>query len=143
MAIKLIINHTGRILFLLLLTILFSCEEQGLFVICDECDDTEPISTELEISLNENLETAVMINVYEGNLEDNNLVNSSETFAPISYFTVKLNRRYTITATYNLTEGTFVAVDSALPKVKYSKEACDNPCYWVYDRIINLKLKKL
>lgn len=143
MAVKLILNHTGRILFLLFLTVLFSCEEQGLFVICDECDDIEPISTELEIRLNENLETAVLINVYEGNLEDNNLVNSSETFASISYFTVKLNRRYTITATYNLTEGTFVAVDSALPQVKFSKEACDNPCYWVYDRIINLKLKKI
>ncbi len=143
MAVKLILNHTGRILFLLFLTVLFSCEEQGLFVICDECDDIEPVSTELEIRLNENLETSVLINVYEGNLEDNNLVSSSETFAPISYFTVKLNRKYTITATYNLSDGTYVAVDSALPQVKFSKEACDNPCYWVYDRIINLKLKKI
>lgn len=143
MAVKPIPKYAGRILFLFLLTALFSCEEQGLFVICEECDDIEPVSTELEIRLNENLETAVLINVYEGNLEDNNLINSSETFAPISYFTVKLNRRYTITATYNLTKGTFVAVDSVLPQVKFSKEACDNPCYWVYDRIINLKLKKL
>ena len=141
MKIKRIIS--GRIILLLSLVILFSCEEHGLFVICNECDDNEPLSAELEIRMDESNETLVLINVYEGNLEDNNLVHSIQSFSSTIYYTAKINRKYTITATYTKPAGTFIAVDSALPRVKYSKESCDNPCYWVYDRIINLELKNI
>jgi len=131
------------ILTFLILTFLFSCEEQGWFVRCPDCVLNEPVEGVLEAKIDPyNMTNFVTtIRVYEGNLEDSVLVGTYQTYAEKFYHTVKLNKKYTITATY-YSYGKFqIAIDSATPRVKYEKDLCENPCYFIYDRLLDLRFK--
>ena|ERR1035437_5343365 len=130
-------------LFLLITTIFFfSCEDQGLIVKCPDCRTDEPKQTDLEIKLDsETFGTPVLIEVYEGNLEDSILYSSVNVSASSTSISVTMNKKYTVTATYHLNDNYYTAVDSATPRVRFEKDLCDNPCYFVYDKIIDLRLK--
>jgi len=131
-------------LFLLVILVLsFSCEEQGFFVKCADCTSEEPVNTNLEIKLDLSSNGYyTLINIYEGNLEDSILYTSQQT--NITYFlkvSVAINKKYTVTATYFIPDNYYTAIDSATPRVKYEKDQCDDPCYFVYDKVIDLRLK--
>jgi hypothetical protein len=131
-----------KIVFLLILIISFSCEEQGLIINCPDCTTDKPEKTNLEIKLDKNdFGTEILINVYEGNLEDSVIYSSYYASAAKSTISVILNKKYTLTATYHIPYSVYVAVDSATPSVRYSKDQCENPCYFVYDRVVDLRLK--
>jgi hypothetical protein len=133
-----------RILFLVLLVIFFSCEEQIIFVSCSDCTETEPTHTKLVIKLEGNYSGGdPLINVYEGNLNDNVLYDSFYAFGSESAIQVTLNKKYTITATYNISSNTFIVVDSATPRVVYEKRQCDIPCYFVYNKTVDMRLKHI
>lgn len=131
----------ASIIFISLL-FLFSCEERGWIVTCSECSEEEPIEADLIIKIDKAYSPMVEIKIYEGDLEDNNLFRTiSASVAQLSE-SVPINKRYTVTATYVLVDGdTYVAVDSAYPRIKFDEEQCDNPCYFPYDRTINLRIK--
>lgn len=131
-----------RILLLTTLVLCFSCEKQGIFVKCSECTENEPVKTYLEIKLDINYSgTATVINVYEGNLEDNILYKTIETSNSEQSISVTLNKKYTVTASYYIANSYYIAVDSATPRVGYSKEQCDKPCYFTYDKVVDLRIK--
>lgn len=131
-----------KILLLLFLAILFSCEEQGLFVKCSECTTEEPLNILLDVKIDRNQFGAkTLINVYEGDLEDNVLYGSYTAAGSNTTIGVKINKKYTLTATYYVPDDNYVVVDSATPKVRYNKDQCDDPCYFVYDKVIDLRLK--
>jgi len=131
-----------KILLLLFLVILFSCEEQGLFVKCSECTTEEPLNILLDVKIDINhFGAGTLINVYEGNLEDNVLYGSYTASGSNTTIGVKINKKYTLTATYYVPDDNYVVVDSATPKVRYNKDQCDDPCYFVYDKVIDLRLK--
>jgi hypothetical protein len=130
-----------RIIFLLILVVCFSCEEQGLFVRCPDCTADEPVSTEIEVKLEINNYSETIIQIYEGNLEDGLLLGTYQSSSTIFRHSVSINKKYTVTATYYILNDKYVAVDSATPRVKYNKDQCDDPCYFVYDRICDLRLK--
>lgn len=135
-------KNTIKILLLLTFVFCFSCEEQGLYVKCGDCTADEPLKTNLEVKTdlgNHGYET--VINVYEGNLEDSVIYASYKTTGTSTTISVTLNKKYTVTATYYIPDDYYVAIDSATPKVKYEKTQCDDPCYFVYDKIIDLRLK--
>jgi hypothetical protein len=120
----------------------FSCEDQGLVVKCPDCATEEPVQTDLEVKLDvETFGTLVLINVYQGNLEDSILYNSVSVSTTSTIINVTLNKKYTVTATYHLGDNYYTAIDSATPRVRYEKDLCDNPCYFVYDKTIDLRLK--
>lgn len=131
------------ILISFILTILFSCEEQGWFIRCPDCILTEPAEAVLEAKIDPfNMSNFVTtIKIYEGNLEDSILIGTYQTYAEKFYHTVSLNKKYTITATYYSYGIYHTAVDSATPRVKYEKSLCENPCYFVYDRLLDLRIK--
>jgi len=120
----------------------FGCEEQGLIVKCPDCVSAEPVKTSLEVKLDLNyMGMPVIINVYEGNLEDSILystfnVNANNTTVPVT-----LNKKYTLTATYFKSGNYYVTIDAATPRVRYEKNQCDDPCYFVYDKELDLRLK--
>lgn len=122
--------------------ILFSCEDQGLIVKCPDCLTDDPKQAYLEVKLDsETSGTAVLIKVYEGNLEDSVLYNSVSVPTSSTTISVTINKKYTVTATYHIGDNYYTAVDSATPRVRYEKDLCDNPCYFVYDKTIDLRLK--
>jgi hypothetical protein len=131
-----------KLLFLFAIILFLSCEDQGLVVKCPDCRTDEPKTTDLEVRLDsETFGTPVLIKVFEGNLEDSVLYKSVSISSSSTTISVTMNKKYTVTATYHLNDRYYTAVDSATPRVRYEKDLCDNPCYYVYDRTIDLRLK--
>jgi tartrate dehydratase beta subunit/fumarate hydratase class I family protein len=54
---------------------------------------------------------------------------------------VTVNKKYTVSATYYINGNNYTVVDSATPRIKYNKDECDEPCYYVYNKVIDLRLK--
>lgn len=133
-------NAILKIAGLLALIICFSCEGKVWFVNCTDCQENEPGESNVKIKLTEN-GTTVEIKIFEGKLEDNILY--SQYYANGSEFTVPagLNQIYTFTATYNIGSKTYIAVNSAMPRVKYETSQCEDPCYFIYDNVVDLRLK--
>jgi hypothetical protein len=130
-----------RLLFLVIVIFCFSCEKDGLIVYCPDCTQDEPVTATLEARLSNDNYYGAVVKVYEGNLEDNILLYTWEATSKNFSQSVSINKLYTMTATYEISGNTYITVDSATPRVRYSKDQCDNPCYFVYDRICNLRLK--
>jgi hypothetical protein len=132
-----------RGLIFLILIAFFSCEN-GFLINCPDCLSEEPSDATLIIKLNtydESSGNPVAVNIYEGNIEDNILIQSFQARESTIQHQVLLNKKYTVTATYAINGINYIAIDSATPKVKYNKSQCDNPCYIIYGERLNLKLK--
>jgi hypothetical protein len=129
-----------RMFFLVLIVICFSCEDKGWFTDCSNCTSNEPEKAILSIKLKET-ESLVVINVYEGELQDSVLYGSAVYGGAEYNYTVGLNKKYTVTAIYNIEGNTYTAIDSATPKVRYTETECEEACYFVYDRVVDLRLK--
>jgi hypothetical protein len=133
---------TIKLFLFLILVFCFSCEEQGLFVDCRDCTASEPLDTYLEINLDMNFQTGeTLVKIYEGNLEDSILYKTRQVSGLYTTVTVLTNKKYTVTATYYIPGNYYIVVDSATPRVKYEKKQCDDPCYFVYDKVVDLRLK--
>jgi hypothetical protein len=132
-----------KISVLILICAFFSCEDQGLVVNCQDCVDFFPGDTNLEVKTdagNAGFET--QINVYEGYIEDSVLYSTYMTLGTHISIPVKVNKKYTVTATYFYKpDNYYTAIDAATPRVKFEKSQCDKPCYFVYDKDIDLRLK--
>lgn len=122
----------------------FSCEKTVLFVTCPDCTKEEPKKAVLEIKVEDlyiNGRSETMIRIYSGNLEDSVLLDTFNAASTDLTYTVTLNKNYTITATYFIKDKKYIIVDAICPRVKYETNQCADPCYFVYDKKVNLKLK--
>jgi hypothetical protein len=110
---------------------------------CPECLVAEPLDTFLKVKLESGFSrNLVHVDIYEGNLEDSILYDTYILNGDIINASVTLNKDYTVTATYTSDDGTtYVAVDAVTPRVKYDTDQCDDPCYFVYDKTVDLRLK--
>ncbi len=131
----------GLLIILLVIAVTFSCEKPGVIVRCEECLASEPVEAELVIRLSTVGYGQTEVIIYEGNLEDDVIYSSFSTSYSEEKVYVMLNKQYTITARYMNDGKTFVAVDSAVPRVKYDKTSCDEACWFIYDNKINVALK--
>lgn len=125
--------------------ICFSCEDMETVIInCKECVPEEPDNAELEIKLEEarNMELTT-VRIYIGAIEDSLLYKTLKTVEERILVIVPLNETYTLAATYHIDETNFVAINMVAPHVKYFKSQCINPCYYIDDRTVNLKLNYL
>jgi hypothetical protein len=132
-----------KALFIILLVFIFSCEKTGLVVVeCNDCLSVEPTVADLNIKLDLSDISLIRINIYEGNLEDSILFASFNAPRNTSTtYRVHINKSYTLTAKYNIGGKNYIAVDSAFPRVKFDRESCDQDCYYVYGKDIDLRLK--
>jgi hypothetical protein len=130
---------SGTLIFLLMV-ILFSCEGIDLFINCSECTTEEPEIVYLDITVDARAGGS-LISIYEGNLEDSVLYFRFMTYSKSAYYKVPLNRMLTLTARYQVDGNTYLAVNSVTPRVKYEEDRCTDPCYIIYDKSVDLKLK--
>lgn len=124
--------------------ICLSCDEKFIIVKCPDCIETEPVETKLEVKLDDSFHGVNLtseVRIYEGNIEDSVLLGTYTINYSKFQPDVKVNNKYTLSATYTINNKTYIAIDSATPRVRYEAHQCDNPCYYVYDKTINLKLK--
>jgi len=129
---------SGAVLFVAMI-LLFSCEEV-VIINCSECFTEEPDETYIEIKLDV-ITPGVNVNIYTGNLEDNIKFASYKTYSKTSYYKVPLNKSYTVTAEYIISGVSYIAINKVKPRVTFSEEQCTDPCYYVFDKAVNLKLK--
>lgn len=131
-----------RLLFFVSIVLLFSCEEPGTLVVnCSDCKTEEPKKTRLEIKINPSEFCPVQIDIYEGEVGDSIIYSSFLTCGSVTESIVPLNKKYTVTATYNINQKKYIAIDATTPRVRFEKDQCEEPCYFVYNRRVNLKLK--
>lgn len=129
-------------IFLIALLTFLSCDEKFVIVNCNDCTPAEPIDVSLEITLDKKETSQIFISVYDGNIEDKILLKSFYTNADETEVKVKVNRKYTLTALYQEGGGSsFIVVNTAYPRVRYEMNQCEEPCYYVSDRKVKLKLK--
>lgn len=132
--------------FLLILTgailLILSCDEKFIIVDCTECIADEPLSASITVSLETYDIVSIYIEIFEGNYEDNILIDSFYPSSAEVSLDLLVNRKYTIAATYkNIKGNECVAIDNLYPRVKYETQQCEMPCYYVYNTHLNLRLK--
>jgi len=125
----------------LIIILVMSCEGSELFIKCSDCTVNEPYEATLKCEIDSDLLNGTLVQIWEGKLEDSIFVDSKRVYSSVFERKVPLNRNYTITATYVIDNKTYVAVNSASPKVKRSDNKCDQSCYYIYGNEVNLQLK--
>lgn len=133
-----------KYILVLAVLLLLSCDKSGFFVLCSDCLQNEPGTADLDIKIDDSVlndTKSIIIKIYSGNLEDNILLATFNTTSTNLTYSVTINKKYTVTATYNTTNATYIAVDSTIPTVKYITDQCKDPCYYVYGKKLNLRLK--
>jgi len=138
-------RFTTRILFWIIFIIFFSCENPLLFNKCPDCYHTEPLNSEIKAKLNTTTSQGMptTIQIYEGTINDGILLGSYKTSSTEWRFSVKLNKLYTVTATYYMNGIFYTGVDAVNPGVRYEKVLCDQPCFLVINNELDLRIKVL
>ena len=142
MVLKRNITRVLRITAFSMLVMLFSCEEiKTALIDCSKCSAVEPKTAVAEIKLNPDGHSAVLVTIYEGNVEDSIKYESFWTSTKSTSCTLPLNKKFSFVARYYTTARDFYyCFNSTTMHVKYEEDQCDDPCYYVYDNIVNLRL---
>jgi hypothetical protein len=137
-------NRAIKIVFLFVVSILFSCEKFREFPGCNDCLDTEPSRAQLKFKIESSYGVAVELKVYEGELSDSILIYTQTLtyYYPDFKINVALNKKFSATGKYVINKISYTVIDAAIPKVVYEKDRCDDPCYYIYGNTIDLRLKK-
>jgi hypothetical protein len=128
----------------LALLVLFSCEEGGI-TDCDNCEPGGINQPQLTIYIrnSEYVPANPLVTIYEGAIEDSIVLRRmsvNESYSYITYDAV-LYKDYTATLEFFLNSVRYMAIGAACPKVRYDESSCDEPCYYLYDNIIDLRLR--
>lgn len=134
-------TRIAKAIFIIIMIILFSCEEKGLIINCNDCTADEPINAVVKAEISDKYSSGVVVRIWEGKLEDNFLIDSLTIFTSSYERMVAINKTYTITATYLINNKEYTAVDSATPRVRYTTDYCEEACYYLYDLKYDLRLK--
>ena len=136
-------SRTSIILATLFL-LLFSCEE-GYLTDCDECSTSNDYSVVLKIRYrnSEYVPLDPIVTLFEGNISDSLVLEKFVINNPYLYihFNALLYKDYSATLEFSYDGKKYVSVASACPKVRYDETTCEEPCWYVYDNILDLSLR--
>jgi hypothetical protein len=121
----------------------FSCEKTfpGM-ILCRDCLDQEPLMALLEVKLSPEYGfKSIDVEIYEGNLDDSVLYRAFSTSSPVHRISVPINKKYSLLARYYLPDDDFLAVNSVTPTAKFDDVQCEKPCYYVVNKVVDLRLK--
>ena len=136
-----IMNRTLAVITVIIL-LLHSCEGP-LYIPCSECTEQYPdrIYLELDLAYPSQTPESILVTVYEGPLDDNIVLYKFTTASQTFLVDAFLYKDYTVTARYAYNGKTYIAVDTATPSIYFEEEACDVPCYYVYNNKLDLRLR--
>lgn len=142
-----IFNRILIVALVLTMSMTSSCEKEFLvFVNCSQCLPEEPefANIRIRVLIDPSITTAPLINVYEGTGTEGRLIYSYKQMNETSNSVeVALNRTYTFEAIYYAGSTVVRCIDSVRPSVKYTKSDCDEPCFYIYNNKVDLRLKYL
>jgi hypothetical protein len=126
------------------MVLLISCEE-GFITDCRDCNPDPVTDATLLIYIKDAdyFPTNPLFTLYEGAIEDNIILTQYyvDGFPTFLSFQALLYKDYTATLEFTLDGQKYITVDAACPQVRYDETACDEPCYYIYDNIIDLRLR--
>jgi len=123
-----------------ILLIPLSCENMdSIFVNCDECFSELPAHADISIIVTNNEEnTDVPITIFEGSIDDGNIIYESinQTF-----FYAKVGKYYSVIAEYRKNGKIIYAVDGKKLRAKKDESSCTEPCYVIVGDEFDVRLK--
>jgi hypothetical protein len=136
-------SRVGIILTITIL-LLFSCEE-GYLTDCTRCYTSQNYSVILKINLDNhdrNFENPVFT-LYEGPVSDGVIIEKYQlrNTNSIVYQDALLYKDYSATLEFSYNGRQYVTTAGACPKVRYDETTCEQPCWYIYDNIIDLNLR--
>ncbi len=133
-------NRNLLIVFLLL--VIFSCEK-GYITDCRECstDGIGDVKLKLYIGSTSYDPASRRITVYEGAIEDSLILSRFSTHAGYIEYDALLYKDYTVTVEFVRNGKTNISIDAACPQLRYDENTCNEPCYYIYGNIIDVRLR--
>jgi len=129
-----------------LLTILLSCEDSYV----SDCSDCYPEGvplTQLKILIRnpEYIPFNSKLTLYEGSVENGIIIRQFVSEVSVSYFAFDaiLYKDYSATLEFSLDGRRYITTAGACPKVGYDKNSCEEPCYFLYDNVLDLRLRSI
>jgi hypothetical protein len=134
------------LIIIILILLSGSCGEKILTgeVDCNECYAEKPEGDYLFINLtiNDAYYPRVPVIVYEGNVEDNNVLTiDTATYSPFEVY-VPMDRKYSVRAEYKKDDATLFAIDGTKLELKVVNDVCDGKCYVIEGQTLNAKIKE-
>jgi hypothetical protein len=134
----------GSLIAVIAVLLLFSCEE-GYMTDCRECDPEYPQQATLVIRYRtpDFIPENPRVTLFEGAIEDSIILSRFVIAEPYSQLTFDaiLFKDYSATLEFIHEGQKYITTGAARPKVRYDETSCDEPCYYVYDNVIDLRLR--
>jgi hypothetical protein len=128
----------------LLVILLLSCEE-NIVKDCGECYPGGIETATLIISFRtpDYIPVNPVVSLYEGALKDSILLARYHVAEPYSYisYDALLYKDYTATLEFTYEGRKYITVAGACPQAGYDDISCEEPCWFVYDNVLDLKLR--
>lgn len=143
---SLLTYHPSRLLAILLLILVISCERLKDVPVdgfdCSTCYQNQPTWVQLNIVTTINGENPyVPLTIYIGNIEDGNIDWVDTTYNESYWVDVKPDRYYSVKAEYKDGTNKVFAIDGDDVKLKQNTNNCEVPCYYQSGGYMDVRLK--
>jgi len=123
--------------------LLFSCEE-AFVTDCKECyNDDYRVILRIRYRNPDYIPNNPVITLYEGNVSDSIIIEKLHISEPYTYidYNAILYKDYSATLEFYKDGRKYVTTAAACPKVRYDETTCEEPCYFLYDNVLDLRLR--
>jgi hypothetical protein len=126
------------------LTAFTSCDSISLSPVdCSECYTDEPKYGEIELKLTINPENPeVFITLYEEEFNEANAIFSEVIQTSTTLLTLRTNKEYVVKAEYLKDGRSYHVINRANLKTKRDYETCSDPCYYIINKSVDLRIKE-
>ncbi|TFH50239.1 MAG: hypothetical protein E4G92_00430 [Bacteroidia bacterium] len=131
-----------NLLIVFLLLVVFSCEK-GYITDCRECTTGEIGDVKLKIWIGPRSYDPALrrVTIYEGAMEDSLILSRFSTSESYVEYNALLYKDYTVTVEFISNGKNIISVDAACPQMRYDENTCNEPCYYIYGNIIDVRLR--
>lgn len=141
--VKPIFTRTIMLIAVVAFSLSVSCDSINLSAVnCAECyiDDPEYGYIKLDLTINdENPE--VMITLYNNTFDYDNIIYSEIVHYSSVELEIMTNKEYVIEAQYLKNGRSYHVVNRAKLKTRRDTESCNEPCYYIVKRSVDLRIK--
>jgi len=127
----------------LTMLLILSCDEE--FISCNDCYTSNNYKVVLFIRYRnlEGLPANPVVTLYEGNVSDSLVLEKyyiTDPYSVTKYYAI-LYKDYSATLEFTLDGQKYIVTGAACPKVRYDETKCVEPCWYMYDNVIDLRLR--
>lgn len=127
-----------------ILTLIVSCEDSFVSD-CSECYPEGVPRAQLRILYRnpDYVPVNPKVTLYEGAVEEGIMIRQYIIEEAVSFIEVDaiLYKDYSATLEFNLDGQKYITTAGACPKAGFDKNSCEEPCYFVYDNVLDLRLR--